>query len=63
MKAIFSSEFATADEVVSQQIDVLGPIPLSWREARNQFFDEDGRPKEGQYAWPPTRHLRKECDG
>jgi serine/threonine-protein kinase SRPK3 len=56
MKAIFSSEFATADEVVSQQIDVLGPMPLSWWNAweeLSQFFDEDGRPKEGRYVWPP----------
>jgi hypothetical protein len=29
MKAIFSSDFATADEVVAQQIDVLGAVPLS----------------------------------
>lgn len=56
MKAIFSSEFATADEVVSQQIDVLGPMPSSWWscwDERSQFFDKDGRPKEGRYVWPP----------
>jgi serine/threonine protein kinase len=55
MKAIFSSEFATADEMVSQQIDVLGPMPLSWWkrwEERSQFFDEDGHPKEDRSAWP-----------
>ncbi|KAE8151554.1 kinase-like domain-containing protein [Aspergillus avenaceus] len=55
MKAIFSSEFATADEVVSQQIDVLGSMPLSWWkcwEERSQFFDEYGRPKAGRYVWP-----------
>ncbi|KAJ9291922.1 hypothetical protein DTO021C3_362 [Paecilomyces variotii] len=56
MKAIFNSEFATADEVVSQQIDVLGPMPSSWWkrwEERSQFFDENGHPKEGRYVWPP----------
>jgi serine/threonine protein kinase len=54
MKAIFSSEFATADEMVAQQIDVLGAMPLSWWkrwEERSQFFDDDGRPKEGRYVW------------
>lgn len=56
MKAIFSSEFATADEVVSQHIDVLGPMPSSWWgrwEERREFFNEDGRPKEGRWVWPP----------
>ncbi|KAF4230414.1 hypothetical protein CNMCM6457_005990 [Aspergillus fumigatiaffinis] len=56
MKAILSSDFATADEVVAQQIDVLGAMPLSWWkrwEERSQFFDDDGRPKEGRYVWPP----------
>ncbi|KAK1144165.1 hypothetical protein N8T08_005829 [Aspergillus melleus] len=55
MKSIFSREFATADEVVSQQIDVLGSMPLSWWkcwEERSQFFDEYGRPKAGRYVWP-----------
>lgn len=56
MKAIFSSEFATPDEVVSQQIDVLGPMPESWWnrwEERGLFFDEDVRPKDGRCVWPP----------
>ncbi|KAH8430716.1 uncharacterized protein LDX57_008378 [Aspergillus melleus] len=55
MKAIFSSEFATADEVISQQIDVLGSMPRDWWkgwEERSQFFDEDGCPKAGRYVWP-----------
>lgn len=56
MKAIFSSDFATADEMVSQHVDVLGPMPLSWWdgwEERSQFFDGDGRPKEGRHVWLP----------
>lgn len=55
MKAIFSSDFATADEVVSQQIDVLGPMPSNWWERweeRREFFDENGRPKDDPYVWP-----------
>ncbi|EAW17522.1 putative protein kinase [Aspergillus fischeri NRRL 181] len=55
MKAIFSSEFATADEMLAQQIDVLGAMPLSWFKCwakRSQFFDDDGRPKEGRHVWP-----------
>jgi serine/threonine-protein kinase SRPK3 len=56
MKAIFSSEFATEDKVVSQQIDVLGPIPKEWWErweARRDFFDESGKPTLQRSAWPP----------
>lgn len=55
MKAIFSSE-NDADEMVSQQIDVLGPMPLKWWqrwEERHQFFHDNGRPKEGRYVWSP----------
>ncbi|ODH37342.1 hypothetical protein ACO22_02617 [Paracoccidioides brasiliensis] len=44
MKAIFSSEFATADDIISQQIDVLGPMPL---------IKLNGRPKECRDVWPP----------
>lgn len=63
MKAIFSSDFATADEVVSQQIDGLGPMPSSWWnswEERSQLFDEDGRPKQGRYVWPPIDEVFEE---
>lgn len=55
MKAIFSSEFITADEIVSQQIDVLGPMPLDWWERwdeRGQFFNQDGHPREDRDVWP-----------
>lgn len=54
MKAIFSSEFISPDEVVSQQIDVLGPMPSRWWErweGQSRFF-ENGRPKGDRYAWP-----------
>ncbi|KAK2762653.1 hypothetical protein FQN54_000826 [Arachnomyces sp. PD_36] len=55
MKAIFSSEFVTPDEVVSQQIDVLGSIPSDWWtswEKRGEFFDENRCPKKDRYVWP-----------
>ncbi|PKY08918.1 kinase-like protein [Aspergillus campestris IBT 28561] len=58
MKAIFSTEFVPADEIVSQHIDVLGPKPAEWWrrwEGRPRFFDEDGCPIESyrQNQWPP----------
>lgn len=55
MKAIFSNEYASADEVVSQQIDILGNIPLEWWnswENRSHFFDEYGVPKKDRHVWP-----------
>lgn len=56
MKAIFSSEVTTVDELTCQQIDVLGSMPLKWWELweeRSQFFDNNGHPKESRYVWPP----------
>jgi hypothetical protein len=45
MKTMFSSEWATEDEVGSQQVDVLGPVPAGWYagwEGRGQFWYGDG---------------------
>jgi serine/threonine-protein kinase SRPK3 len=44
MQAVISSDFASEIEVVSQYVDVLGPMPPSWWdgwEERHQFFDEE----------------------
>ena len=56
MKAIFSGECYSADELASQQIDILGPVPRDWWERwneRGEFFDVNGHPAEGRYVWPP----------
>ena len=55
MKAIFSNEYITEDEMVSQHINVLGPMPTSWWdrwEESGEFFDQDGCPTEGREVWP-----------
>lgn len=55
MKAIFSQEYIPEDELISQHVDVLGPMPVDWWErweARSEFFDEAGRPVEGRDIWP-----------
>ncbi|PKY01613.1 kinase-like protein [Aspergillus campestris IBT 28561] len=55
MKALFSNEYVTEDEMVSQHIDVLGPMPACWWErweGRGKFFEPDGRPIEGREVWP-----------
>ncbi|KAK2772910.1 hypothetical protein FQN52_004811 [Onygenales sp. PD_12] len=56
MKAIFSTDWVTGDEMTAQHIDELGPMPLSWWdrwEKRGEFFDENVRPIEGRDVWPP----------
>ncbi|KAK2771986.1 hypothetical protein FQN53_004823 [Emmonsiellopsis sp. PD_33] len=57
MKAIFSTDWVTEDEMTAQHIDELGPMPLSWWdrwEKRGEFFDENVRPIEGSRdVWPP----------
>lgn len=63
MKAIFSCECADLDEVTSQQINVLGPMPAAWWErweARHKFFDENGNQKQGKYSWPPLAEAFEE---
>ncbi|CEL01500.1 hypothetical protein ASPCAL01082 [Aspergillus calidoustus] len=64
MKTMFSSEWATEDEVASQQVDVLGSMPADWYaswEGRSQFWDEEvsqltitkgtsGAPLEANYS-------------
>ncbi|OJJ79313.1 uncharacterized protein ASPGLDRAFT_77691 [Aspergillus glaucus CBS 516.65] len=55
MKVLFSDEFATEDEVVSQHIDALGPIPKRWMklwEQKNEFFNNKGHLKKGRSLWP-----------
>lgn len=58
MKPIFSTDFVHDDEIVSQHIDVLGPMPSEWWESwegRPRFFDEYGCPTESHMRnrWPP----------
>lgn len=55
MKAIFSTEYADINRVISQHIDLLGPLPSGWWERweqKDQFFADDGQPKN-RYVWPP----------
>ncbi|EEP82768.1 predicted protein [Uncinocarpus reesii 1704] len=56
MKAIFSTDWVTEDEMIAQHVDELGPMPRNWWnrwEKRAQFFDEKGCPIPGRQVWPP----------
>lgn len=51
MKTVFSTDCATDDEMISQHIDELGPMPSSWWENRKErchFFDKNGHPVPGR---------------
>ncbi|CAG8133984.1 unnamed protein product [Penicillium nalgiovense] len=51
MKAIFSLEYTDINKIISQHIDVLGPLPLPWWESweeRDVFFGGNGNPKKGR---------------
>lgn len=55
MKAMFSSEFICPNEVISNHIDVLRPLPARWFESweeQHQFFAADERPKRDRHVWP-----------
>lgn len=57
MKALFSTEFVEEDEIVSQHVDVLGPMPSKWWqswEGRPHFFDDSGCPTVSHMEdrWP-----------
>ncbi|OQD61597.1 hypothetical protein PENPOL_c016G04662 [Penicillium polonicum] len=60
MKSIFSTDYVDEDEIVSQHIDVLGPMPPGWWQrwgGRSRFFDEHGCPTEShrENRWPPLQ--------
>lgn len=56
MKALFSTDFVEQDEIVSQHVDVLGPMPSRWWqswEGRPHFFDDSGCPNTYlEDRWP-----------
>lgn len=57
MKAVFSTDYWSEDELVAQYADVLGPMPPEWWEqwqARARFFDNSGAATESyrRNQWP-----------
>ncbi|PLB49673.1 kinase-like protein [Aspergillus steynii IBT 23096] len=57
MKAVFSTEFVPEDEIIAQQVDVLGSMPSEWWtrwDGRARFFDDDGCPTDSyvKNKWP-----------
>lgn len=54
-RPLFDGTLATDADIVSQQVDVLGPLPQGWWdgwETRSEYFDETGRPTEGRFVVP-----------
>jgi hypothetical protein len=49
---LFEEFLATQDEIIEEQIDLLGKLPLEWWEewaARNDYFSESGGPRTGRW--------------
>lgn len=61
--ALFGNEFVSEDEMVCQQVDVLGPLPKKWfKDWENgpEFFNENGLPKGGRQLWPSLEKIFEE---
>lgn len=55
MQALFSSAFRSEEEVMCEIVDIMGPLPDNWYtiwKHRDEYFDQDGQPKEGRHVWP-----------
>lgn len=54
-RPLFDGTLATHDDISSQQIDILGPLPPEWWdkwEVRHEYFEETGQPKNGRFVVP-----------
>ncbi|KAB8270304.1 kinase-like protein [Aspergillus minisclerotigenes] len=58
-RPLFDATLATHDDISSQQVDILGPLPLeswdSW-EVRHEYFEERGEPKKDRFIFPSLEH-------
>lgn len=54
-RPLFDATLVTHDDISSQQVDILGQLPLKWWkrwEARHEYSDSTGRPKKGRFIVP-----------
>ncbi|RCI08652.1 hypothetical protein L249_4798 [Ophiocordyceps polyrhachis-furcata BCC 54312] len=54
MQPLFGSFFGCPESLVSQVVDVFGPLPSGWWEkweGRTKYFNDDGTPKAGRHIW------------
>ncbi|KAF5595214.1 kinase domain-containing protein [Fusarium pseudocircinatum] len=45
------------DEVITDQVDALGPLPQVWWDAKSDGFEEDGQPKGQREFWSLERRF------
>ena len=74
-RPLFDGTLATHDDISSQQVDILGPLPPEWWdkwEARHEYFEETGQPNKGRFIVPPLEQCfeqeiqalrRRDCMG
>ncbi|KJZ76458.1 hypothetical protein HIM_04187 [Hirsutella minnesotensis 3608] len=64
MQPLFSSAFGSLDTIISQVVDVFGPLPSDWWEkweGRAKYFNDDGTPKARREVWPKLEQAFEEC--
>lgn len=59
LRSLFDATLAMMDDMSSQQVDILGPLPPEWWdkwEARKEYFEETGEPKKGRFVFSSFEH-------
>lgn len=54
MRSLFNTDFVHPEELVSEYVDSLGPMPAHWWESwekRIDYFEEDESPKQNRIKW------------
>ncbi|KAJ5138773.1 uncharacterized protein N7515_003621 [Penicillium bovifimosum] len=54
-RPLFEDILATPDDIIAEQVDTRGNLPLRWWEkwaARHEYFDESGKPNQGRQVRP-----------
>ncbi|KAK4110796.1 kinase-like protein [Canariomyces notabilis] len=63
LRPLFDGWLCTEDDITSDQIEALGPLPPEWWkkwDARSKYYTEDGQPKESCEAWSWNQRLERD---
>ncbi|RAH56393.1 kinase-like protein [Aspergillus piperis CBS 112811] len=55
LRWLLDATLATRHNIASQQVDIIGDIPLEWWNTwgkRHEYFEEIGRPKKDRFVYP-----------
>jgi serine/threonine protein kinase len=63
LRPLFDGWLCTEDDITSDQIEALGPLPPEWWkkwDARSKYYTEDGQPKESCEAWSWNQRFERD---